>query len=131
MDNRMRDFRRGDVFLADLGERDLGENETHLQTGRRPVVIVQNDVGCYFSETVTMVPLTASLKKLGMPTHYVLQNASFLRKQSMAIAEQVRTISKQQVLGFLGKLEPDDMKGVDEALKVQLGFMIPACIEAP
>lgn len=131
MDNAFGSFRRGDVFIADLGERDLGENETHLQTGRRPVVIVQNDVGCFYSETVTMVPLTTSLKKLQQPTHYILKNAPFLKRQSMAIAEQVRTISKQQVLNFLGKLNQTDMDGVDQALKIQLGFDIPESIEAP
>ena len=46
MENRIRDFRRGDVFLANLGVHDLGVNENHLQSGRRPIVIVQNDVGC-------------------------------------------------------------------------------------
>ena len=131
MENRIRDFRRGDVFLADLGERDLGVNENHLQTGKRPIVIVQNDIGCYFSETVTMVPLTASLKKLGQPTHYVIRDASFLRKQSMAVAEQIATINKHQVIGFLGRLAQADMKGVDDALMIQLGFPIPECVDPP
>ena len=130
MENRIRDFRRGDVFLANLGERDLGINENHLQTGRRPIVVVQNDIGCYFSETVTIVPLTASLKKLNQPTHYVLRDAPFLWKESMAVCEQIATINKHQVIGFLGKLEQADMKGVDEALMVQLGFPIPECIKA-
>ena len=130
MENAFGSFRRGDVLFADLGERGPSEKETHLQTGRRPVVIVQNDVGCFYSETLTMVPLTTSLKKLQQPTHYILKDAPFLRRQSMAIAEQVRTISKQQVLGFLGKLSRTDMDGVDRALKVQLGFQIPESIEA-
>ena len=131
MENRIRDFRRGDVFLANLGEHDLGVNENHLQTGRRPIVIVQNNIGCHFAETVTMVPLTASLKKLRQPTHYVLQDASFLKKQSMVVAEQVATINKHQVLGYLGRLSQTDMKGVDAALMTQLGFPIPECIDPP
>ena len=43
-------YRKGDVFLADLGIPHGSE-----QGGRRPVVIIQNDDGCVYSPTVTMV----------------------------------------------------------------------------
>ena len=49
------------MFFADLGSLDLGELYYHRQAGARPVVIVQNDVGCFFSETLTIVPLTSQL----------------------------------------------------------------------
>ena len=55
---RNRSYRRGDIFLADLGIPHGSE-----QGGRRPVIILQNDDGCLFSPTVTMVPLTTNLKK--------------------------------------------------------------------
>ena len=53
---RIEEYHRGDVFFADLGSLDLGELYYHRQAGPRPVVIVQNDVGCFFSETLTIVP---------------------------------------------------------------------------
>ncbi len=52
---RLEECHRGDVFFADLGSLDLGELYYHRQAGARPVVIVQNDVGCFFSETLTIV----------------------------------------------------------------------------
>jgi len=51
-------YRKGDVFLADLGIPHGSE-----QGGRRPVVIIQNDDGCVYSPTVTMVPMTTAIKK--------------------------------------------------------------------
>ena len=57
---RIEEYHRGDVFFADLGSLDLGELYYHRQAGARPVVIVQNDVGCFFSETLTIVPLQST-----------------------------------------------------------------------
>lgn len=67
-------FRMGDVFLADLGIPHGSE-----QGGKRPVVIVQNDYGCFFAPTVTMVPMTTILKKKRQRTHYILRYSAFIR----------------------------------------------------
>ena len=61
-------YRRGDVYLADLGE-PIGSE----QGGIRPVAVIQNESGCRRSTTMTVVPLTSNLKKLDQPTHYVLR----------------------------------------------------------
>lgn len=60
-------YHKGDIYIAELGE-----NFGHEQSGTRPVIIMQNDVGNYFSPTVTIVPLTSKDKKPGQPTHYRL-----------------------------------------------------------
>ena len=124
---RIEEYHRGDVFFADLGSLDLGELYYHRQAGARPVVIVQNDVGCFFSETLTIVPLTSQLKR----PHYILQEAGFLKKRSMALAEAINTIDKRQVRFYLGKLSDDDMAGIDAAITSHLGYEIAWSIEAP
>ena len=124
--NTEREFHRGDVFVADFGIPFGSE-----QGGRRPVVIMQNDTGCFFSPTVTMVPLTANLKKLQQPTHRILKNTPFLRKQSMVLGEQIDTIDKRRMLFYIGKLSEEDMNTAAEAVKEHLGFYIPECIDAP
>lgn len=116
-------IKRGDVFWADLGFRDPESTESHIQTGYRPVVVVQNNTGCFFSETLSVIPLTARLKKLNQPTHYILKHTPFLKRKSMAIAEQVVTVNKRQLSGYLGSLSTEDMEGVDTALKIQLGIL--------
>lgn len=119
-------FRRGDIFLADLGVPHGSE-----QGGKRPVVIMQNDAGCFFIPTVTMVPLTSSLKKPYLKTHYILDHTKILRYRSMAEAEQIGTIDKNRIIRYIGHVESRDMDGIAEALRNHLGFDIPEEVEAP
>ena len=123
---RIEEYHRGDVFFADLGELYY-----HRQAGARPVVIVQNDVGCFFSETLTIVPLTSQLKRPDLESHYILQEAGFLKKRSMALAEAINTIDKRQIRFYLGRLSDDDMAGIDAAITSHLGYEIAWCMEAP
>ena len=51
---------RGDVFLADLSPV-IGSE----QGGKRPVLIIQNDVGNHFSTTVIVAAITAKKLNLG------------------------------------------------------------------
>ena len=55
---------RGDVFLADLSPV-IGSE----QGGKRPVLIIQNDVGNHFSTTVIVAAITAKNTKDNFPTH--------------------------------------------------------------
>ena len=130
---RIEEYHRGDVFFADLGSLDLGElyYHYHRQAGARPVVVVQNDVGCIHSETITVVPLTSQLKRPELPAHYILEEAGFLKKKSMALAEAIGTIDKRQVRFYLGRLSDRDMNGVDVAITSHLGYEIAWCVEAP
>lgn len=60
-------IQKGDIFYADLGETVGSE-----QSGIRPVLIIQNDVGNKYSPTVIITPLTSKAKKLDQPTHVVI-----------------------------------------------------------
>lgn len=57
-------YRRGDIYLANLGV-PIGSK----QGGVRPVVVLQNDVGNFYSPTITVAPLTTKIqKKRSQPT---------------------------------------------------------------
>lgn len=43
-------------------------------------------------------------------------------KESKAMAEQLMTVSKEWLTDCLGLLSPDEMHGVDMAIRVQLGL---------
>lgn len=125
-DLREKEYHRGDVFMADLG--DVYGSE---QGGKRPVVILQNNTGCYFSPAVTIVPITTRLKKPGLASHYILRKSSFLRGYSMVLAEQIRTIDKHRLLSYMGRMSNKDLAGVAKAVEAHLGFDLPDSIEAP
>ncbi len=113
-------YRRGDIYLADLGK-PIGSQ----QGGVRPVVILQNDIGNYFSPTITIVPLTTKFnKKEEQPTHFKLRSAKGLRYPSMVLGEQVGTYDKSCILRYLGKVSRGQMRGIDRAVKNQLGYFL-------
>lgn len=120
------EFHRGEVYLARLGNPYGSE-----QGGVRPVIVMQNDMGCIHSPTITMVPLTGIIKKQHLPSHYVLRDARFLKKRSMVLGEQIDTIDKGRIISCLGKLSERDLDATAEAVKEHLGFFVPECIETP
>ena len=110
-------YRKGDVFLADLGIPHGSE-----QGGRRPVVIIQNDDGCVYSPTVTMVPMTTAIKKPFQKSHYILRYSDCIRYRSMVEAEQIQTIDKDRIIRRIGHLDPRDISGIEEAMRNHFGF---------
>ncbi len=120
-------YHRGDVYLANLDPVKGSE-----QGGVRPVAVLQNDVGNYFSSTIIIVPLTTQLKKIELPTHVLLNRVQGLPHLSMAETEQIHRIDKQRILRYMGKLTENQLKLVEDAAKKSLGMNdIPYSIEAP
>ena len=114
-------YRRGDLYLANLGV-PVGSK----QGGVRPVVVLQNDVGNYYSPTITIAPLTSKIeKKRKQLTHFFLRKAKGLAKPSMVLAEQLDTCDKICVIRYLGRVSKGQMRGIDEAVRIQLGYYIP------
>ena len=119
-------YRRGDVYLADL-DPVMGSE----QGGTRPVVVLQNDVGNYYSDTIIVVPLTGRMKRLDLPVHVYMEKIRGLSRPSVAETEQLVRISKDRVRNYLGRLTREQMKRVEKALLNSLGMPVPECGEAP
>ena len=81
--------RRGDIFYADLSPVVGSE-----QGGMRPVLIVQNDTGNRHSPTVIAAAITSQTGKARLPTHIELSAGGALRRDSVVLCEQIRTIDK-------------------------------------
>lgn len=109
--------KRGEVFLADMG--DVKGSE---QGGKRPVVIIQNDVGNKFSTTVIVACITSSMEKAKLPTHVEVGLKEGLAKPSIVLLEQVRTIDKERLDEKLTVFSSVVMKKIDQALLSSLGF---------
>ena len=106
-------FQRGDIFFTHFGASTGSE-----QSGNRPAVVLQNDVGNYHSPTLIMATLTSKVtKKYTQPTHCLLVN-EFLSVPSIVQAEQIFTIDKSRALKYLGHLTPEEMRRVDDAVRI-------------
>ena len=67
-----------------------------------------------------MVPLTTSVDRLYPSEAYVIVNG----KKGKAMADQLTTVSKMRLLNRVGRLSNADLKGVERAIKVQLGLTL-------
>lgn len=93
------------------------------QGGVRPVLVIQNDIGNRFSPTVIVLAVTGQLGKAKLPTHVeVAAEGNGLMKDSVVLAEQIRTLDKRRLKERIGSLTPEQMEKVSEALKISLGF---------
>ena len=93
------------------------------QGGVRPVLVIQNDVGNRFSPTVIVLAVTGQLNKAKLPTHVAVSaEGNGLQKDSVVLAEQIRTLDKRRLKERIGSLTPEQMDKVSEALKISLGF---------
>lgn len=110
--------KRGDIFYADLSPVVGSE-----QGGIRPVLIVQNDVGNKYSPTVIIAAITSQINKAKLPTHIELSGDEYgLSKDSVILAEQVRTIDKRRLKEKTGHLDESLMAQIDTALKISFGI---------
>ncbi len=110
--------KRGDIYYADLSPVVGSE-----QGGIRPVLIIQNDIGNKYSPTVIATAITSQINKAKMPTHIEIDaNEYGLSKDSVVLAEQIRTIDKQRLKEKIGHLDERLMNQVNEALEISFGL---------
>lgn len=108
---------RGDIYLANLNPYKGSE-----QGGKRPVIIIQNDVGNHYSPTVIVAAVTSRFfKKRALPTHVPLDNEE-LEKNSLALLEQIRTIDKSRLIRKIGRVPKETMEEIDRAIFVSLAL---------
>ena len=109
---------RGDLFSACL-DPVVGSE----QGGIRPVLVVQNDVGNRYSPTVIVLAVTGQVNKNRLPTHVPIPaGTNGLAKDSVVLAEQIRTLDKRRLREKIGSLQPEEMQKVSQAMMVSLGF---------
>ena len=111
-----RKIMRGEIYIADL-DPVVGSE----QGGERPVLVIQNNQGNKHSPTVIVLAITSRFhKKRHLPTHVPIESGD-LSKNSIALAEQVRTIDKSRLIHYVGRASRETMDFVDNALKVSMG----------
>lgn len=119
-ENKNMEIKRGDLFYAALDETYVGSE----QTGVRPVVILQNDIGNEYSPTVIIAPITSKVNsKSIIPTHvYIKGYKDRLKQNSLVLTEQIRAIDKSRLKYYIGALDTGELRKVDKALIISLGI---------
>ena len=109
--------KRGDIFYTDLGQ-GVGSE----QGGKRPVIIIQNDVGNKYSPTVIVATITSKLHKSKLPTHIMISRKYGLDKDSIILLEQIRTLDKRRLDDKVGHADEYLLNKIDDALLISIGI---------
>lgn len=109
--------KRGQIYFADLPM-----NIGHVQSGTRPVVIIQNDIGNQHSPTVIVACITSQIKKPYQPTHLVFKGSPGNIKNGMVLCEQLYTLDKTKLKTLIGSLNEHGLSKLDRALKISLAL---------
>lgn len=109
---------RGEIYFAELNPVQGSE-----QGGTRPVLVIQNDVGNTYSPTTIVLAITSQLNKARLPTHVAVAAAeSGLSRDSVILAEQVRTIDKSRLRQKVAHLDDRTMRRIESAMAVSMGL---------
>lgn len=113
--------KRGELWIADLNSTNGSE-----QGGIRPVLIIQNDLGNYYSPTTIIAPLTTRLGKNKIPTHVEIHGweQAGLSAKSMVLMEQIRTIDKLRLKTKIGEVDNTTLTKVNLSLIVSLSLQV-------
>ena len=109
---------RGDIFYIMQGSYVGSE-----QKSGRPGIIVSNDLANKHSPNVEVVFLTSQEKK-ALPTHVEV----IARVPSIALCENIQTVSKERLSDFIRSCTTSEMKAVDNALLCSLGIEAPSIV---
>ena len=107
--------KKGQIYLAYLTGKGCE------QRGKRPVLILQNDVGNKHSPTTIIAPITSKKKKRSLPVHVPIFSNK-LNKQSQVLLEQVQVMDKSRLVKKLCTLSDKQLAEVEKALAVSFGM---------
>lgn len=110
-------IRRGSIFYVNLGK-GIGS----VQSGTRPVLVIQNNVGNKYSPTCIGVPITGRGNKRGLITHKILKGYDFLVNTSTVLVEQILTFDKSQIIDYIGDVNDKDLTDINQKIAISLGL---------
>ena len=106
---------RGDIVWAELNPVVGSE-----QAGKRPVVVISQDVFNERSGTVIAVILTSQEPRAGFPLTLEVTSTK-LPKRSWIKIGQIRTLSVERLGEKLGRLSPEELQRLVEGLNEIVG----------
>lgn len=126
MKNENRTPKFGDVYMLKFDG--IGSE----QTGWRPALIFQNNVGNFYSPNVIVLPLTSKIKKSTQPTHvFIPSDGTGLARDSMVLCENPVSVSKSKLGRYLTTLPDIYLSQIAEAhilATAAISFVDPSAI---
>lgn len=108
---------RGDIFYLNIEK----NNDSRIQGGVRPILIVSNNMCNKHSPVVHYIPLTSKMKKRALPTHVKLSGYG-LKFDSVALCEQTSSTDTYRLREKVGSVSDEAMKKIEHAIMIQFGL---------
>ncbi len=106
--------RRGEVWTVNFNPGRGSE-----QRGKRPALVIQNDVGNRYSRTTVVAAITTTIKAFPV-TVTLAKGEGGLAARSMVNLAQILTVDSSRLASKLGSLRTSTMLEVDDAIRVSL-----------
>ncbi|MFN8637627.1 MAG: type II toxin-antitoxin system PemK/MazF family toxin [Chloroflexota bacterium] len=107
-------LKRGEIYWVDFDPIRGGEIGK-----RRPAVVVSNDTACAIQNRLQVVPITTNTRRV----HSWEAPVEVRGLPCKALADQIRTVAKERVLDFVGEVTVRELRGIERAIKLQLGLI--------
>ena len=109
--------KRGDIFLIAFDPTKGSEIQK-----TRPAIVIQNDIGNKYSATTVVAAITSQAEGNHYPGTVLIQEGEGgLKKESLVLLNQIRTVDiEKRCLQRLGKVTLSTLRGIDQALQLQL-----------
>ena len=108
--------RRGEIWLVNWNPARGSE-----QRGKRPALIIQNDIGNEKAPTPIVAAISTSIKLYPMNV-MIEPRDSGLYDMSIVKTSQILTVSKIRLEKKLGQLSEEKIEEVNQAIKLSLGL---------
>lgn len=87
----------------------------------RPVLIIQNDIGNRYSQSIIVACVSSAVKTHDFPLLVEISHASIPGKSAICL-NQIITVDKERLGEEIAALSAETMARVDEALRLSLGL---------
>lgn len=113
-------IKRGEIYLANLNPV-IGSE----QSGIRPVLVIQNDIGNMYSGTTIIASITSDIMhRPEFPTHFFINSRDKLKHDSLVLLEQLRTIDKSRLIKKIAALNYSEMIEINSHLSISIGIYL-------
>ena len=120
---------RGKIFFADI-PKTVGS--TYF--GKRPVLVLSNNLNNKFSKTITAIPCTTRVdishggKKKDLPTHVYIPSTNGgtgLTRDTIVMCENICNYSVEILMECIGEIDESSelMREIEKAVQIQIGII--------